>query len=371
MFHTGRPVARRRCWPLFLPFALIAALALAWTGFWFHASGRAGSEIAAWRLREAQAGRVQECASQTIGGYPFRIEMRCAGAAFELNGLPTLRLTLPAVLTASQVYDPTLLLGEFVGPLEVSEPGRPPTAVVDWTLAQASLRLSPSAAERASLLLDGPTVRDIDAAGDNPVFAARRLELHGRQAPGSAAGDPAIEAVLRITGAVADRLHPLAANPIDADVAAVLHGMSDVSPKPWPVRFREWQGRDGRIEIVKARLAQDGVIAVGGGTLKLGARGRLDGNLQVSVVGIDKVLKMLDIERAMSAGQIGATLSALDRIIPGLGGIARQHAGPGLVAALGKQTVLEDKPAVAFPIRFEDGTVFLGPFQVGSVPPLF
>ena len=76
-------------------------------------------------------------------------------------------------------------------------------------------------------------------------------------------------------------------------------------------------------------------------------------------------------ERFMSEGQVGATLSALDRLIPGLGGIARQNAAPGLVAALGQKTVLEGKPAVAFPVRFADGTVFLGPFQVGVVPPVF
>jgi hypothetical protein len=42
-----------------------------------------------------------------------------------------------------------------------------------------------------------------------------------------------------------------------------------------------------------------------------------------------------------------------------------------LVAALGQRTVLDGKPAVAFPIRFADGAVFLGPFRVGEVPPLF
>src|SRR5262249_9568877 len=77
------------------------------------------------------------------------------------------------------------------------------------------------------------------------------------------------------------------------------------------------------------------------------------------------------IERIMSEGQIGATFNALDRLMPGLGGIARQSAAPGLVAALGQRAVLEGKPAVAFPVRFADGAVFLGPFQVGVVPPLF
>jgi hypothetical protein len=176
---------------------------------------------------------------------------------------------------------------------------------------------------------------------------------------------------VRLNAAVADKLHPLAAKPLDAEIATVLRGVDDITPKPWPVRLQEWQTRGGRLEIVNARVAQEGVIAVGAGTLALTARGGLDGHLQVTVAGIDKLLKMFDIDRIISEGQIGATLSALDRIMPGLGGIARQNAAPGLVAALGQRTELEGKPAVAFPVRFVDGTVFLGPFQVGVVPPLF
>lgn len=361
-------VPRRRRWPLFLPFAILVLLAVAWTGLWFYAAARAETEIAAWRERELQAGRHQDCASQSIGGFPFRIEVRCTAATFELKGTPSLQLKLPFVLAAVQVYDPKLLISEFTAPLYISEPGRPRSYVASWTLGQASVRGLPSEVERASLVLDAPAV--LDAAINQNVFRAQRLELHGRRASASAAGNPAVETVLRLTGAVADQLHPLAAKPIDADIAAVLHGLTDISPKPWSERFKEWQARDGHVEIIKARVQQDDVIAVGAGTLKLTARGGLDGNLQVTVVGIDKVLKMFDIERIMSEGQIGATLSALDRIIPGLGGIARQNT-PSLVSALGQRAVLDGKPAVAFPVRFNDGTVFLGPFQVGQIAPLF
>jgi hypothetical protein len=370
MSHSAYRAAlpRRRRWPLFLPFAVVVLLAVAWSGLWFYAAARAETEIAAWRARELQAGRFQDCASQSIGGYPFRIELRCGATTFELKGTPSLRLQLPSALAAVQVYDPKLLISEFTGPLDISEPGRPPPYVVNWTLGQASVRGLPSAVERASLVLDAPTVRD--TAVSDTVFRAQRLELHGRQAEGSTPADPVIETVLRLNSAVADKLHPLAAKPIDADIAAVLRGVTDISPKPWPVRFKDWQARGGQVEIIKARVQQDDVIAVGAGTLKLTARGGLDGNLQVTVVGIDKVLKMFDIERIMSEGQIGATLSALDRIIPGLGGIARQNT-PSLVSALGQRTVLDGKPAVAFPVRFNDGTVFLGPFQVGQIAPLF
>ena len=120
--------ARRRRWPLFLPFALLLLLAAVWTAVWFYAAARAQAEIAVWRERERQAGRAQDCASQSIGGYPFRIEVRCGGASFELKGTPTLQLKLPLAVVAVQVYDPKLVIGEFTGPLEISEPGGPPPA---------------------------------------------------------------------------------------------------------------------------------------------------------------------------------------------------------------------------------------------------
>ena len=361
---------RRRRWLLLVPVTLVLALAIAWTGLWFYAAARADTEMVAWREREAKAGRLQDCASQSIAGYPFRIEVRCSGAGFELKGSPTLKLRLPLVLVAVQIYDPTLLISEFKGPLELTESGRPPSYLANWSLGQSSVRGLPSSVERASVVLDTPAVRDL-RAGDETVFTARRLELHGRHTLGSTPANPAIEAVLRVNGAIADKLHPVAARAIDADIAAVLRGIDDIAPKPWPVRFKEWQSRGGQIEITNARLAQEDMIAVGAGTLKLTTRGALDGNLQVTVVGIEKVLKLFDIERIMSEGQIGASLSALDRLIPGLGGIARQSAVPGLVATLGQRTTLEGRPAVAFPLRFTDGTVFLGPFQVGQVPLLF
>jgi hypothetical protein len=370
MSASARPAASpRRRWPLFLSFGLLLILAVAWTGLWFYAAARAEVEVAAWRKREWLAGRHQDCASQSIGGYPFRFELRCHGASVELRGAPSLNLKLPFALAAVHVDDPNLLIGEFTGPLEVSESGHPPKYVAHWNLGQASVRGLPSEVGRAVLVLDALTVRDT-SSGDI-VVKAQRLELDGRQAPGSRPDRPLVEAALRLSGAVADKIHPLAAVPIDAEIASVVRGITDLAPKPWPVRFKEWQAQDGQIDIIKGRIAQQDVIAVGAGTLKLTARGGLDGNLQVTVVGIEKVLKMFDIERVMSEGQIGATLSALDRLIPGLGGIARQNAAPSLIAALGQRAVLEDKPALAFPVRFVDGVVFLGPFQVGQVAPLF
>jgi hypothetical protein len=372
MTHTAYPAvaARRRRWPLVAIALVVLGLVAAWTAFWFYAAARARTEIAAWREREHLAGRHYDCASETISGFPFRLEWNCGAASLELKGAPTLVLKLPRILAAVQVYDPTLVISEFNGPLDISEPNRPPNYVINWSLGQASIRGTPGALERASAVLDTPTVRDARLVGNDVVFRAQRLELHGRPATASRPDVPAIDAALRVNGGVAPDLHEVTKKPTDADVTALVRGIIDLSPKPWPVRLKEWQERGGQIEVVKARLQQEDVIAVGSGMVKLTTRGTLDGNLQVTVVGLEKVLKAFDIDRIMSEGQIGSTLGALDRIIPGLGDIARQNA-PGLLASIGQRTTLEGKQAVAFALRFVDGAIVLGPMQVGRVPPLF
>jgi hypothetical protein len=377
---STRAVRRRL---LFVPAAVVVVLAAAWSGFWFYAAARAEADLAAWRERARQAGRAQDCTSQSIGGFPFRIEVHCGGASLQLKGAPTLQLKLPLAEVAVQVYDPKLVISEFTAPLQISEPGLPPALVVQWNIAQGSMRGLPSGVERASLVLAGASVRVPSLAGNDPVLGAARLELHGRQAPGSSADDPAIQTVLRLDAAVADKLETvfdaaiadklraLAATPMDTEITATLRGVDDISPKPWPLWFKQWQARGGALAIENARLAQQEVIASGSGALRLTPRGGLEGDLQMTVVGIEKILKMFDIDRILSEGQIGATFNALDRLVPGLGDVARQSAAPGLIAALGERTTLEGKPAVAFPVQFVDGTVFLGPFQVGVVPPLF
>jgi hypothetical protein len=46
----------------------------------------------------------------------------------------------------------------------------------------------------------------------------------------------------------------------------------------------------------------------------------------------------------------------------------------GVVAridSLGKEAEPEGKKARAFPLRFVDGTVYVGPLKAGQIPPLF
>jgi hypothetical protein len=373
--RSPEPVRRRRVWPILVPVVLVVALAILWTGLWYYAAGAAEATIASLRAREAKVGHVFTCGKQTIGGFPFRFEVRCSGPNLDLHDVaPPLAFNFGELLTVWRAYQPMQVSNEFTGPLTVGELGAPANYLADWQLANASVHGMPNAPERLTVAVDQPAVARIDASSKTTVLAAERIELDSRLAGGSIASDPVIDIVLRLAGATAPEIHPLTTKPINGEVTAKLKGLADLLPKPMPARLRELQARGGSIEIANARLQQGDVIAAATGTLRLTERGGLDGQLDLTVVNLEQVLRALNLEQVLSQGKVGSTINALDRLMPGLGNIARQNAAPTIVSslgAIGQRTVLDDKPAVKVPLRFTDGAVMLGPFPIGRVPPLF
>ena len=365
---------RRRRWP----FVLIALIVLAglWSAAWYYGAGVADRTIAGWKAREAQAGRIYSCFTQTIGGFPFGIEMRCADAGAEFrSNRPPLALKARDMLVTAHVWAPTVLTTEFGAPLTIAEPGQGPTIEARWRHAQTQVRGLPTSPERVAITVEKPAV--VRAAGDS-LFAAERVDLTGRLVSGTVQSNPVIEIALKLAAATAPYWHPAAATPVDADITAVLRGLKDFSPRPWPERFRQLQAAGGRIEITNARVQQRDTIAIASGSLGLSPAGRLDGQLNLTVANLNQLLQALDLDKMLSPEQASPKLneafSKLDQFIPGLGAVARQNAAPIISAGvnlMGQPAELEGKRAVSLPLRFEDGMVSLGPIKIGAVPALF
>jgi Uncharacterized protein conserved in bacteria (DUF2125) len=97
--------------------------------------------------------------------------------------------------------------------------------------------------------------------------------------------------------------------------------------------------------------------------------------VQVTIAGLEAFLDKIGAQRIVqNSPTMDRLAGALDRLAPGLGNLARQQAGANISAGinmLGQQTTLEGKPAVALPLRFTDGSVFLGPIPIGNTPALF
>ncbi|WP_426439875.1 DUF2125 domain-containing protein [Bradyrhizobium genosp. P] len=386
---------RRSRFGLYFVPVLVLIAAVAWSGFWFYAASQVGVQADAWRAQEAKAGRVYDCGNRSVAGYPFRLEIRCADPSVMLVSQTASPQTsfvarLAEILVVAQIYDPKLVIAEFKAPATLAEHGAPPSWSINWSKGRSSVVGLPAVPQRASLDFDDLAIDRIGGGAQTPLARAGHIELHGRQVDGPTPDSPAIETVLQIADGTLQDVHPLLTQPFNADIHARLNGLKDFSPKPWPQRFREIQAAGGSIEIMQSRIEQGDLLSVAAGTLRLNAQGRIDGELQMTVAGLERVIPALGIDKMLDDGVPQATLDrvapgvksqdisnlfgALDRAIPGLGKAIKQNANAGLTAginSLGISATLEGKKARSFPLRFADGAVFLGPLKVGQIPPLF
>lgn len=385
---------RRPLWRLFILPLLLVAAAAAWSAFWFYAASQVGVRADAWRAQEAKSGRDYDCAKRSVSGFPFRLEIACESASVALVSQTASNVPFTAklgeILVVAQIYDPKRVIAEFKSPGLVAIPEQSPLRV-DWSKGRASVVGLPAVPERGSIVFDDAVIeRTNNNSVQVPVARAKHAELHGRLAEGSATNNPVIETVLQLDDGSVQGVHPVLAEPFNAAVRAKLTGLKDFAPKPWPERFREIAAAGGKVEVVQSRIQQGEMIAVAAGTLALNANGNLDGELQMTVTGLERIVPALGIDKLLEQGVPQATLDrvapgvktqdlnnlfgALDKAIPGLGKIVKQNANVGVAVTLnsiGSEAVLEGKKARSFPLRFADGAVLFGPVKVGQVPPLF
>jgi hypothetical protein len=397
--HDGS--AKSRPWLIAVPTAILVLLGIIWSGFWYWATNKAEATMTAWRAREAEAGRNYGCASTNFGGYPFRIEVDCAAPSVD-DSKTALSIRAQNLAAVAQVWDPTLVIGEIAPPLTVGPLGGPPAAVMNWTLAQASLRGVPGAPERLSISVDKPTLTA--APSDAPLAAAEHLEIHGRFAPESTPGHPVLDLAFDLKSVLAPGLvpamgtfGPLASVGTDASVVGALHGVSDLTLKPLAQQLREIQAANGRLDITHARLQQGDLIASATGAVGLTRRGTLTGDVKLTVVNLARLIPLLGVDRmiaqAVPQDAINRVAPALDKLMPGLSGVLRAG-GPsssssgaangvspasgtsamsaaGAAMLGGQQTEFEGQRAVTLTLHFDDGVAFLGPIKLGQVPPLY
>jgi Uncharacterized protein conserved in bacteria (DUF2125) len=124
-------------------------------------------------------------------------------------------------------------------------------------------------------------------------------------------------------------------------------------------------------------------VIVGAGKLTVNANGKLDGEIDVAVAGLDNIVPLLGIDQLIGQGIDRLTggsgssqqgLNTLDRLVPGLSDVVRQSTNSSLIdniKKMGRPTEIDKKPAVALPLRVTDGVIFVGLTPLGVVPPLF
>jgi hypothetical protein len=380
------PRRRSRFW-LYAPYVGLLALAVAWSIGWVLIRARAVSEIDGFFTREAAAGRTWDCPGRTVGGYPFRIEMRCDALTFARSDLT---FGVGPVVAVAQVYQPGHVIVEAKGPLRLKEGGT--TLDADWRLLEASFHAALSGFQRLSLVVEAPkgTVEGVvlgqttpgapapeapapggtapatPPPGTSPVpiaFSAEHFEAHARPTPGRFESDGAIDLSARLQKAALPVLDPLLGGPEPADMAldATVNRARGFGPGPLPGELERWRHAGGSLDVTLLSLAKGPRRVQARGTLALDEAHRLSGEAGLRAAGVEQIVGAIMGER------LGAERGALIGNLVGqlLGGLARPRNGaaPAAPPATGDEAGLKPLP----PLRLADGRVFFGPLAIPNV----
>ena len=349
--RSSERVVRRARLGLFLPYILLALVAVAWSAGWFWIRGRAAQEIDGWMAREATAGRTWSCADRSLTGFPFRIELRCSAVTLERSDG---RFRLGPTTAVAQVYQPRLVVFESTGPFHVEQGGL--TGDASWSGLQGSFHGASDGFTRASLVIDGPKVT-VAGADPGPIAVdGRHLELHARPTPGRFESEGAVDLSLRLTQAEVPQLDALTGTEAPADLAldATLTQATVLRTGPVPRELERWRQAGGALDLTSLSLAKGPQRVQAKGALALDSFHRPAGQLDLRAAGVDALIG------GIVGQQFGSDRGALvGQLVGGLLGLTR---GPG-PGAPDDAAPLKPLP----PLRLVDGKLVFSGFPIPNV----
>ncbi|PTW63367.1 hypothetical protein C8N35_1011419 [Breoghania corrubedonensis] len=324
---------------VFLLFAVLVVVG-GWSGFWFYAAGEVERRLDLALGDLARMGTQVVCADRTIGGYPFRMEVRC-------NKVDVLladggQVSGGAFRAVALIYNPRHIIMEADAPFSARLAPFPFMLTGRWNVGHASLIFKKNAVSAAAVSFEGFDAAMKGSFGVQQAAGAR-AEVHVRKTP-----DEPDAADVAMTLDRASFEGPFGnADPFDA---GVLLRMPD---------GRDWlSGRERvmalvgmPIEVREAYLARDRAKITATGVLTLGAEGYFEGDLQVTAVEPEEIA---DLVRPFYPP---------DSAIPA--------AFQGALTGFGQKTELAGQAAVSAKLTFRGGGIRIGFIPIAQMSPLF
>ena len=347
---TDLPPKPRR-WTLYLPFVALAVVAVGWSAFWKVAVGMTESGLDDWFAQERSQGREWTCPNRSIGGYPFRLEVRCAAPTFTGRiGAVAGAGSVGDVLVAAHLYNPSLVLAEVGSPLAFKAQDESIDLSLAWTRLQASHRVRKGGLERDSLEIEGPTLRLAGRGLPTIAAKAEAFEVHLRPNPDRASAVSAMDLALRLNKLEAPALDRLSgyAGPLDAVFAATILQTEALRGGDLAQSLEQWRQAGGAVEIREFKLAKGEALAEANGALEIDSAHRLAGRIELQMTGLGPLLQRFGVAPGNAA--IGGLLGGL------LGG----RGLPG-------QNQTNGKGALRLPLDLNQGRAMIGPMRLPVV----
>lgn len=297
-----------RSWHMLLPLAAVLLLALLWTVYWLVASGIAERRFAEERVRFATQGVTLACAREGWGGYPFHFEFTCSSPALEWQNRG--RVESSGLLLTALAYAPWQIVALVDGPSSFAATGVP-GGTAGHQRAIAALTYDHDWKLKISAEVPALSIPGLGGAG--------QLMLHTRPS---------------VTGGT--------------DIAVSARDVKLQRPGKPSLSIREGEflgtlSSDRMLKVERFRLQQDAVDYSGSGSVSLDNSNRLSGKLDTQTNDLDGLLTILSPHLQLT-----------------------EDKKSGLRAMLGLLGNEAKAPLIA-----RDGILYLGPFKITELQPLY
>jgi hypothetical protein len=290
---------------LYPSIAVIIAVALGWSIFWFVKSRLAVGALTAWMSNEAQLGREWSCLDRKTGGFPFSVEISCANPIFQgevfgkkLTGsVRGFHATAPLLQAGNVVaqLDPPLTAKTSDGALDVT---------MQWGQLVLELEIESSALHRMSLSssqvrlqgkmegTDAGTTAFDELTSYFVISPSRHDRAYDLMVSFNQGSLPALNKFLDTELPVAMAVEGTVSQ-VDLSGAVTLQNLLD-----------RWRAANGHLDITTAWLTSGSMMLEAKGGLDLDDEHRPKGKLDASFSGLEKVFRHFGIDPGvLRAGQ--------------------------------------------------------------------
>jgi hypothetical protein len=277
-------------WGLYLPIVVLVLIVAGWSAFWFVARGLVSSGIDRSIGEAAARGDIWTCHERSIGGYPFRLEIRCRDVTLARTVTAGVtRLSTGPVVFIGQPHTPGHIIAQGDGPLLADlADGRRISA--RWDLAEASRRASGAELERLSVDIRKPVISITNGQGAASTISAATLEAHLRRNPTRNPAERARDIFLRTTQMVSGDLDALLGdtNNSDLDIQLTATHADALATGLTPATMEAWRTAGGVLELSRVNLRKGIKQIEAKGQVSLDEDRRLAGRLEPAAANIDQ-----------------------------------------------------------------------------------
>jgi hypothetical protein len=297
-------------------------LVILWGAYWYGASRIGAALLDRVAAAAAARGYTAECDDIASGGFPFSVDVSCSRAS--LAGGGGVWAAVDGFFATTPLYRPWTVRSTADGPLAVRLPARDSEVTASWQRAETTIDagiggLSGIASRLEALHLD------LTAGAVALPFNSLSLALGEIRVRPASGDDYRVSTVAHGIALKSESGRELPQIDLDADLSVL--GLGDTLGLDPRRAVGTWITAGGNLRIDELTVVADTVSASASGPLILSADGRLSGDLDVTITGIEA---LPDLVESLYPGtrdrtaQIVAAAIAFTRPVETPAGPARQ-----------------------------------------------